>query len=42
MIGQENNQTDRTDELRTINMIESLNPESKKMLNALVQSVIAT
>ena len=34
--------TDRTDELKTINLIESLEPEAKKMLNALVQSVLTT
>jgi len=28
--------------LSTINLIESLDPESKKVLNALVQSVLVT
>ena len=34
--------TDRTDELKTVNIIENLKPESKNLLNSLVQSVIAT
>lgn len=34
--------TGRSEEMGTINLIESLDPDSKKLLNSLVQSVLVT